>query len=87
MRVNVGEIAAGIGCRADRVMWDPGLAGDEPPILADEQMRGILSLRGLSDSRSPGLWENTLEDQPLTIIMPTGAQFDSRAMQPGNLFF
>lgn len=88
MRLNLGEIAASLGCRPDRVLWEPGLAGDEPPILSEEESRSILSLRELSGSRSPGGgWEDSFDSQPWAAIMPTGAQFDSREVTKGDLFF
>lgn len=87
MRLNLGEIATSLGCRSDRVLWEPGLAGDEPPLLGEDQVKGILSLKDLSDSRSMGVWEDAFEHQPWAIITPAGAQFDSRELKQGDLFF
>jgi len=87
MRLNLGEIASSIGCRSDRVIWQPGLAGDAPSGRFSEEPQGILSLRDLTDLRSHGSWDGNFESQPWALTMPTGAQFDSREVQSGNLFF
>lgn len=87
MRLELGELAMCLGCTPDRVLWEPGLVGDEPPIPAEDQTKSILSLKELSVTRTSGLPEEGFESAPWASIMPTGAQFDSRAVQPGNLFF
>lgn len=90
MRLNLGEIATCLGCGQAQVIWDgPDLcAGFEP--VRPHSLKSLVRQRAdaanvklntcLTEARN---WSNA----PWSGLACTGAQIDSRKVQPGNLFF
>ncbi|MDL2216871.1 UDP-N-acetylmuramoyl-tripeptide--D-alanyl-D-alanine ligase [Desulfovibrio sp. OttesenSCG-928-M14] len=97
MRLNLGEVATGLGCGRGMVIWDgPGDALATPG-KSCEWPTGHTSLKSLARKRSGLEKEPDPSSQTSEIIdwekeawaslVATGAKVDSREIEPGDLFF
>lgn len=88
MRLNLGEVATGIGCERGMVIWDgPGTtqSADGLPSLKS-LLKGRAGKEGMAGPGGAGSvvdWEG----EAWAAIFTTGAKIDSREIVPGDLFF
>jgi UDP-N-acetylmuramoyl-tripeptide--D-alanyl-D-alanine ligase len=95
MRLNLGEIAMSLGCNPGMVIWDGLGAGSARGRVVEDapsSLRALVRQRTLGVGTSGGEYDpaqgfDCFEHAPWAGLFCTGAQIDSRKMQPGNLFF
>lgn len=90
MRLNLGEVAYGLGCGPGMVFWDgPGSGSPVKTIPAALSLRGVVRSRAVAHDLKEGGGDSALnwEDEPWAEFVATGAKIDSRLVEPGDLFF
>lgn len=88
MRLNLGEVAYGLGCGPGMVVWDGPGGVPAKPKAAVPSLRDVVRSRAAHD-REDGERNSSLnwEAEPWADFVATGAKIDSRQVEPGDLFF